>query len=126
MGVSSKAKNRAYMFLAWHSLVVVWINLCCVVTHETRTIWNVDASGYLLHANPYLEPRVFCFLEDTPSLLGTDHRGSRSAESKVFRERSKKHACNVCQEFAFTTSILSRGKHIRRHETFVIENRRFL
>ena len=37
--IRRKINRRAYMFLATYTLVVVWINLCYVVTYDTPTIW---------------------------------------------------------------------------------------
>ncbi|CAN0146388.1 unnamed protein product, partial [Pylaiella littoralis] len=40
VGIRRTINNRAYMFLAAYTLVVVWINLCYVVTYDTPTTWN--------------------------------------------------------------------------------------
>lgn len=38
-GIRRKINQRAYVFLATYTLVVVWINLCYVVTYDAPTIW---------------------------------------------------------------------------------------
>ncbi|CAN0146457.1 unnamed protein product [Pylaiella littoralis] len=40
VGISRTINNRAYMFLVAYTLVVVWIDLCYVVTYDTPTAWN--------------------------------------------------------------------------------------
>lgn len=37
--IRKKINQRAYMFLAMYTLVVVWINICYVVAFDTPTIW---------------------------------------------------------------------------------------
>lgn len=46
--IRSKIKIRAHVLLAWYTLVIVWINLCYVVTYDTLTIWYVIALRYRL------------------------------------------------------------------------------
>lgn len=41
-GIRKKINTRAYIFLITYTLVVVWINLCYVVTYDTPTIWYAD------------------------------------------------------------------------------------
>ncbi len=44
--IRRKIHNRAYIFLVIYTMVVVWINLCYVVTYDTPTIWRwVTATG---------------------------------------------------------------------------------
>lgn len=38
--IRRKIHNRAYIFLAIYTMVVVWINLCYVVTYDSPTIWR--------------------------------------------------------------------------------------
>lgn len=48
-GIRKKINNRAYIFLVTYTLVVLYINLCYVITYDAPTIWYVERMGQPFH-----------------------------------------------------------------------------